>query len=63
MFSVGNLVFTRMNLKAAALKNVVFDREMRFRPCEVCHFQNLLCLELPIKQALNVKSYDKENTL
>ena len=40
-----------MNLKPAVLKNFVFDWAMSFRLCEVYRFQNLVGLELPIKQA------------
>ena len=50
-FSIGNLVFARMNLKPAVLKNFVFDWEMCFRLCEVYRFQNWVGLELPIKRA------------
>ena len=51
-FSTGDLVFARLNLKSAVLKNFVFDWALCFRLCEVYHFQNLVGLELPIKHAL-----------
>ena len=53
-FSTGNLVFARINLKPAALKNFVFDLELCFRLCEVFRFQNLVGLEFPIKHTLNL---------
>ena len=53
VFSTGNLVFSRMNLKPAVLKNFVFDWALCFRPCEVSRFQNLAGLESPIKHTLN----------
>ena len=48
------LLFTRMNLKPADLKNFVFDSKMCLRVCEVYRFQNLVGLELPIKHKLRV---------
>ena len=52
-FSTGNLVFARMNLKPAALKDFVFDWELCFHLCKVYRFPNLVRLELPIKQTLS----------
>ena len=49
MFSLGKLVFSRMNLKPVVLKNFEFDKEMCFHLCEVYCFQNLIGLELLIK--------------
>ena len=51
-FSIGNLIFARMNLKPAVLKNFVFDWALCFGLCEVYRFQNFVGLELPIKHAL-----------
>ena len=51
-FSTGNLVFARINLKPAVLKNFVFDWEPCFHLCEVYRIQNLVGLELPIKRNL-----------
>ena len=56
-FSTENLVFARINLKPAALKNFVFDWEACLRLCEVYHFQNLVGLELPIKHTLKLTLY------
>ena len=56
-FSTGNLVFARMNLKPAVLKNFVFDWELCFHFCEVYRFQNLVGLELPIKHSKIGKLY------
>ena len=55
-YSTGHLVFSRMNLKSAVLKNFVFDSEMYFRHYEVCRVQNLESLELPIKHTLKYVS-------
>ena len=52
VFSTGDHVFARLNLKSAVLKNFVFDWALCFRLCEVYRFQNLVGLELPIKHAL-----------
>ena len=49
MFSTGNLILNRMNLKAAVLKKLEFDWEMCFRLCKVYRFHNLVGLQLSIK--------------
>ena len=51
IFSTGNFVFARMNLKLAVFKKFAFDWEMSFHLCEVYHFQNLLGLEIPVKHS------------
>ena len=51
-FSTRNLVFARINLKPAVLKNFVFDSELCLRLCEVYRFENMVGLELPIKHTL-----------
>ena len=56
-FSIGNLVFAKINLKPAALENFVFDWELCFRLCEVFRFQNWVGLELPIKHTLMLEKY------
>ena len=43
------LVFARLNLKPAVLKNFVFDSEVCFLVCEVYRFWNTVGLELPMK--------------
>ena len=61
VYSTGNLVFVRVNLKPfivqclklAALKNFVFDWEMRFHSYEGYRFQKWVGLELPIKHTPN----------
>ena len=52
-FSNGNLVFTRMNVKPAVLKNFEFDCERYFRLCESYRFQNLVGVGLSIKHTVN----------
>ena len=45
--------FVRMTLKRTVLKNSVFDWELCLHLCKVYRFQNLVGLELPIKDTPN----------
>ena len=62
-FSIENLVFARMNLKTADLKNVVFDWEMCFHPSEVYRFRNLVGIDLQIKYTQQLHTVNKYFTL
>ena len=59
--STGNLVFARINLKPAVLKNFVVDWALCFRPCEVYRFQTLAGLEAPIEHTLKDEQFTKRN--
>ena len=53
IFSIGNLIFARINLKPAALKNFVFDWELGT--------ENSVGLELPIKHTQKMLNEDAKH--